>query len=403
LAQQAAILEAFGARPPELQELLAYNANSFHCESLFAAPQLPLDDEPMVTFWERCITDAASRGSYAALCERLPQLSFPIRAGLSESGPYRAATLRGVPPAELPEATGLALLQPERLSIVLYQSAAGRIPLILTRCRDDFVSLVQALTRRNEPWPVPDAMGAQMVSGYLSWGRLHAHRRAWEALPAARRATATWEAELQRLLPQRELYQDRFILLTDGPYSAVPATDLGLDDTRWRELSLAIRREHECTHYFTRRLFGVMRNNLLDELIADYVGIASALGRLAPAWLLRFLGLEDASGYRAGGRLEIYRGTPPLSPVARLSHPSPLSDAAFGVLQRLVRAAVANLARFDVACEPRLGSPRERALLIAALATLRLEDLAGSGALASLEAAYRHALEWVPASGCSAP
>ena len=39
---------------------------------------------------------------------------------------------------------------------------------------------------------------------------------------------------MARIVPYRELYQDRFILLSDGPYSAVPAADLGLDDAEWR-------------------------------------------------------------------------------------------------------------------------------------------------------------------------
>jgi hypothetical protein len=385
LARQAATLTSFGTREAELDELLAYNANPFAPDALFAAPQIPLADEPMVGFWEECAADAGNRGAFAALRDRLPQLRFPIGEGIGGSDAYLAATRRGVPPEQLPAATGLALRRPELLEVVLHPSAAGRIPLIVSRCREDFVSLVQALTRRNEPWPVPGAMGAQMVSGYVNWRRVDELRRAWESTPAARRAAATWEEELARLRPRRELYQDRFILLTDGPYSAVPPAALGLEAARWRELSLAIRREHECTHYFTRRLFGAMRNNLLDELIADYVGIASATGSLEPAWLLRFLGLEDPEGYRVGGRLEVYRGTPPLS------------DGAFGVLQRLVRAAVENLARFDARHRPPAAGPRDRALLIAALAALRLEDLAAPDADGRLAAAYERVLAWRPA------
>jgi len=67
-----------------------------------------------------------------------------------------------------------------------------------------------------------------------------------------------------------------------------------------------------------------MRNNLLDEVIADYFGITAACGRFRADWLLRFFGLESYPRYRAGGRLEHYRGDPPLS------------DAAFLVLQRLL-------------------------------------------------------------------
>jgi hypothetical protein len=382
--RQAATLEAFGAQPAELVELLLYNDNLFASEAFFAAPQLPLADEPFVAFWEHCVVEAAGRGSFAVLRDKLPQLRFPIASGISQTAPYLAATRQGLAPDRPPGEDGLTLTDPERLEIVLHTSPAGRIPLLITRCREDFVRLVQALSRRNEPWPVPPAMGAQMVSGYVNWERLHELRRAWEATPPGQRTTASWSEEMQRLRSQRDLYQDRFILLSDGPYSAVPAAELGLDEARWRELSLAIRREHECTHYFTRRLFGVMRNNLLDELIADYVGIGSAVGRLEPDWLLRFLGLEDFPSYRPTGRLQVYRGTPPLS------------DGAFAVLQKLVQAAAANLGRFDANRQPALGTPRDRALLIAALASLRLEDLAAPGAPALLDAAYDGACGWRP-------
>ncbi len=378
---QPALFAAFGASPGDAAELAPYCDNPYQAAALSAPPPLPLADEPFVPFWEKCAADAAVRGSAAALRDRLPQLCFPIREGISESAAYRAATRRGVPPAELPEdATGLPLRRPAELAIVLHPSAAGRIPLLISRCREDFESLVRALSRRNEPWPVPRAMGAQMVAGFNNWARLAELRQAWEATPPAERATPTWNAEMERLQGHRDLYQDRFILLSDGPYSGVAAAEVGVGEGRWRELSLTIRREHECTHYLTRRLFGAMRNNLLDELIADYLGVAVAAGRLRPEWLLRFLGLEDVPRYRAGGRLEIYRGSPPLS------------AGAFAVLQRLVVAAVAHLAAFDAARRPPLATPRDRGVLVTALCSLRLDELAAEDAPELLAAAYERAL-----------
>ncbi len=320
--------------------------------------RFPLPDEPFVAFWEAVEREARTRGAFAVLRERLPQLRFPIRAGISETEPYRAATRRGVPAETLPEATGLEIARPEAIEVVIHPSPAGRIPLLIARGRAEFVALIRALTKKNEPEPVPDAQGALMVSGYNNWSRVGELRRRWEALDPAARETATWGEELQRT--PRELYQDRFILLSDGPYSAVPAADLGLDEAEWREMSLVIRREHECAHYLTRRLFGSMRNNLLDELIADYAGLVAATGRFRADWFLRFVGLEEFPRYRPGGRLDLYRGKPPLS------------DGAFRVLQALVKAAAGNLERFR--------SPREMALTIAALASLRLEDLAAADA-----------------------
>jgi hypothetical protein len=361
-------LASLGASPEEVEEILAYNENAFHLDSLSPEVRFPLPDEPFVPFWEAVEREARERGAFAVLREHLPQLRFPVRPGISETAGYRAATRRGVPPEEIPEATGLEVGRPERIEVRLHTSPAGRIPLLIARGREELAALIQALTKRNEPEPVPSAQGALMVSGYNNWSRIGELRRRWEALPAAGRETATWSEEFQRLQPRRELYQDRFILLSDGPYSAVPAADLGLGEAEWREMSLTLRRDHECTHYLTRRLFGSMRNNLLDELIADYTGMVGATGRFRADWFLRFVGLEDFPRYRPGGRLDLYRGKPPLS------------DGAFRVLQALVKQAAENLERFDAGLPPGPRSPEETALLIAALASLRLEELAAEGA-----------------------
>jgi hypothetical protein len=170
-------------------------------------------------------------------------------------------------------------------------------------------------------------------------------------------------------MPRKELYQDRFIILSAGPYSATPADDVGMPPDAWAAASHTIRLEHECAHYFTRRVFGSMRNSLLDELIADHAGIVAAAGRFRADWLLRFLGVDDPRGFRAGGRLQNYRGSPALS------------DGAFVVLQSLVRAAAASLARFHASHAPggeaeNWNALTDRAHLIAALARAGLERLA---------------------------
>jgi hypothetical protein len=326
------------------EELRAYARNAFDAGALAEGLSLPLADEPFVAFWEARVAEARERGAFAVLCEHMPQLRFPIRAGISDSPAYQAATRRGTPPDEIAEATGLALERPEAVELALYPSPAGRIPLLIVRGRPEFVALVRAITHKNEPKPVPDSQGAIMIAGYNNWTRVRELRRQGEEL-------------------RRELYQDRFILLSDGPYSAVPAADLGLPEGKWRELSLVLRRDHECAHYLTRRIFGSMRNNLHDELIADYAGITAAAGRYRADWFLRFLGLEGFPSYRTGGRLDLYRGDPPLS------------DGAFQQLHGMIKEVAETVERFDAG---RTDDPRERALVILALAVLGLEELTGT-------------------------
>jgi hypothetical protein len=376
---QGAVLCGLGATAGECEELLRYNENVFHVPGA-GDTAWPLPDEAFVACWEGWAAEAPSRGAFAVLAEHLPQLSFPIREGMSASPAYGAATRRGVPPGELPEATGLTLARPELVELSLHPSPAGRIPVLTVRGREEFVALVQALGHRNEPFPVPDSQGALMLSGYNNWARIGDLRRQWEARnPAGSPAGPEmgWGEEFARLKPRRELYQDRFILLSDGPYSAVPARDLGLDEAAWREISLTLRRDHECAHYLTRRLFGAMRNNLLDELLADYAGMVAAIGRFRADWFLRFLGLEDFPRLRPEGRIGIYRGKPPLS------------DGAFRVLQALVVDAARKVERFDALLPPGPRSLAERAKAITAIASLRLEDLAAVGGEERLGRAFR--------------
>lgn len=375
--RKAEILRRAGAGEAEAAELLAYNENHFYLAPLAGPLALPLADEPVLAFWEERAAAAREIGFAAALGPHLPQLRFPVRAGISQTEGYREATRRGRPVEEIAEATGLDLPREDSIEIVLHETAAGRIPLLIVRHRPTFVLLLQALARRNEPEPVADSQGALMVAGFNNWSRVGELQRRWEASPPAGRASATWAEEFRRIQERRELYQDRFILLSDGPYSGVPAADLGLTDGEWRELSLTLRREHECTHYLTRRLLGSMRNNARDELIADCAGLSAATGRFRADWFLRFM----------EGRLALYRGDPPLS------------DGAFAVLRTLLERAAHNVERFDQERAREEGKMADRFLLVATLASSTLEGLAAEEAPAQLDEAWGRLaanVSWAP-------
>jgi hypothetical protein len=374
-----------GVSEGETRELARYLESAFSLGGEGRGIEIPLPDEPCAAWWAGREPELRAAGAWAVLERYVPRLWFPVGSGMSRHPEYRAATLRGVPRDGLREATGLPIEGPEAVAIQVYPSFAGRIPVVTVRHRPDFVRLVQALTRRNEPVPIPDAQGAAMVAGLPNLARIAELRRRWEERDPGDGKSATWAEEWASLVERKELYQDRFILLSDGPYSGVPAADLGLSESRWRELSLSIRREHECAHYFTRRAYGSMRNHLHDELIADYAGVVAAVGRFRAGWFLRFLGLEGSEDRGGGRRIELYRGQPPLS------------DGAFARLQQLVRAAAANLEAFDSVCWPEEDRTlARRARMVQALATLRLDELASPEAPALLEQALAATEEPVP-------
>ena len=358
-AFRRSVLDAAGAATAAADCLLAYNETPFDPARLEGL-SWPLADEAHVEAWAEYEREAARVGVLEALRPRLVQLRFPVEAGISQTETYRAATRRGILPSS--DGPGPALRQPEKLDLAIHPTMAGGVPILVAFEREDFVTLVRVFSARNEPIPVPDAMGACIVTGLNNWDRVRRHRQAFEAGRDSPAEEAAWREEFARMVPRPELYQDRFIILSRGPYSAVAASEVGLAESAWRERSLAIRREHECTHYLTHRAFGRMRNNVLDELIADFAGLVQVVGRYDAALALRFFGLEAYPRWREGGRLESYLGEPPLPP------------AATTVLRTLVFRAVRNLEAFCATRPPQ--GRAEVAICALALAGLTLEELA---------------------------
>src|SRR6185295_9232442 len=205
-----------------LAELLAYTENHFQPDHLPATVVLPLEPERHVAVWREYAAAVEAGGSIEPLRDVFVQLRFPIRAGISQDETYRSATRLGVDPGTQPDA--VRLRGPVRL--VLHEHAAGPVPAFITSDRDDFVALFRVFTERNEPAPVPDSQGAVVVAGFNNWDRIRRSGGDWSVLEKAQ-------------------YQDHFLIVSDGPYSRVRASDIGLQDDDWRARSVTLRLEHE--------------------------------------------------------------------------------------------------------------------------------------------------------------
>lgn len=361
---RASTIASYGGNSSEIEELLVYNQKFFVHDSWQHSQEFPLKSEPHIATWKDYVAKARDIGVFETLKQTLVQLNFPIQEGISQTEAYRAVTIKGKNPDIIPEATGLVLQEPEKLRLNIYQSLAGEIPVLLPGNREDFQLLVRSLTKRNEPKPIPASMGACMVAGYNNWDRIRRYRQQWEKDNPLDCSEAEWEQEFKRLIPLKHCYQDRFIILSNGFYSNVLPQDIGLSESEWRHLSITIRLEHECTHYFTKRVFNSMRNNALDELIADYRGIIAANGNYRADWFLHFMGLESFPNYRASGRLQNYRGQPPLS------------NGAFKILQALIRDAAQNIEYFERKYVNQLRFSNFQTLMLIGLTHLTLEELA---------------------------
>lgn len=307
------------------------------------------------------------------LRDTLVQLRFPIRQGISSETSYRGATLKGERP---PETGGLELVAPDGLSLRLHPSLAGAIPVLGVSARADFEALVRALTARNEPVPVPQAMGACLVNGLNNWDRIRRLEARWRAQDPGERDARTWAEAFRRIVQQPALYKDRMIVLSRGPYSGVASSHVGMDEDEWQELSVAVRLEHECAHALTLKVFGALRHDMLEELVADWAALIAATGGYRVELARRFLGIEAHPAFRPGGRLEIYRGSPPMS------------DRAFGVARRLAVDATATLNELAADGEFELDRSDVLARLTVALLTLPIESVAGSGAVERIRSQY---------------
>jgi hypothetical protein len=360
-----AVLVDHGATEDVIEELLQFNR--CRVDLGLEVPEFPLDEEPHLAAWRRYADDAEREGVWQALRPRFPQLQFPIRTEISAAAEYRAATLRGEFPAA-DAGHGLELRRPERLELRIHPSIAGAVPILSTDHREDFVALVRAFSARNEPIPIPDSMGACLISGFNNWDRIASHRADWESADPSHLEPGAWSEEFRRLRSNKAAYQDRFIILSRGAYSGVTSNELGLGDNDWLERSYRIRREHECTHYFTVRIFGLLQHNVLEELVADFVGTIHGFGRFDSGAALLFLGLEAHPEFRPGGRLANYRGDPPIS------------DPAFEVICRLAHRAVRSLETVANANSGLERDPQRLARLVFELTKLTLEELASEEA-----------------------
>jgi len=371
------VLSRLGGAEAAVAEVLGY------CESPFVSvqvprPVFPLSDEPHVEDWRRYAAEAGSR-VFEYLQERLPQLSIPVCEGVSKTAAWTGVVLAGKPFRAEDFGGRLSLERPEQVSLFIHEHPAGALPVIVAGHRGDFETLVRALAARGEPVPIGAAVNAQMVAGFINWDRLGRYREGWLRHAPPGSGDRGWPQEMARLgTSERWRFQDRFVLICAGPYSGVPAPDLGLemDEQEWIEASTRLRVEHEFTHYATKRVFGCMSLNLLDETLADFMGITYALDTFRAAWYLRFLGLDDGPGgpeARPDGRIHTYA--------------SELSPPAFALLC----AVTVEAARALETLWGRFYSPSERGRFLLALAGMTLEILASEEATALFRESYEAA------------
>ncbi len=197
-------------------------------------------------------------------------------------------------------------------SITTEDTPAGSVQAVTLGNRQDFELFLQIMVFKCVPTAIPATQGASILDGVVNWTKIRAHEEEWLR---AGGAESGLKEEFKRFTSDRRNYTDALIVLAVGPYSAVPASKVGLDEEVWFRASQAIRKHHECTHFICRRLFREKINPVWDELVADAVGLYAAFGRYDPELAAVLLGVSER-GY-TGGRLENYKHEEDLETLSR--------------------------------------------------------------------------------------
>ena len=200
----------------------------------------------------------------------MPQLRLPQVEGISRSVLYKRAVLKGDPINDDMLAAAGPLVsweKPQAMTLWIARHPTGAVPALQTTSWNDFEQLARALAHRAEPTMLANGVHAQAASGLIHWGLIKRFGQQTRA---------------------------KIIILHQSPYGSVNAADVsgGLSDFEWLAASTTLRLEHELTHLATKRVLGEMRLNLLDELIADCMGMVAALGTFEAKLFGRCLGIN---------------------------------------------------------------------------------------------------------------
>lgn len=276
----------------ESDQLADYLRNDFLDEANDPLPELPLANESHIASWRLWHEDAEV--SYKLLAEELPQLLFGVGTGISKTTPYHQAILGGDVNARpsgdhLPDGD---------IGFSVETHWAGSLPILRPHTRDTFEWLFRVLGFKGEEVDIAPSVHAIFITGLPNPGRLVATREAWERGELVDDplvvGCSNWNEAIQALDrgdPTR--FRDRILVMHEENYASLTAEDVqeGLSESDWHEKSKVIRQEHEFAHYATRRMFGNMRFNLHDEIIADCMGFTKAFGYFEAELFLKCLGV----------------------------------------------------------------------------------------------------------------
>jgi hypothetical protein len=299
--------------PDDQQDaLLHYNQPWFAGALSHPLPNLPLPPCACTTTWEGYAEEATDSSWQEVLRERFPAFRFAIVSGMSQQPDYQQACRKGSEASGEPHTFSKANF----LQFEVCHPPSGSIPVLTVEHRGDFEDLLRILLHQNETVPIPATMGAVLISGLPNPDRIAGLKQNYfDSHPGAR--LGSWLREWEQIrVADRDAWQDRLVIVSTGPYSALPAAAIGLSQEAWQAASRIIRIHHECAHAFCKGLLGHMGNNLLDECIADFMGLRAAFGHFSASLFLQGMGVQTEGSLSPTGRMKNYLQQPELPATA---------------------------------------------------------------------------------------
>ena len=269
---------------------------------------------------EKSIT---GRAALEALARRFPQLYVAPAEGAQDA--HRAAAGRGIAPegANLDHFEGSP-----RDELREVGTPAGPVEVLFLERRRDFETFLQIIGHKSTPEPIARTVGAITYRGLADWGKVADARAAYLASGGD-----DWGSEFRRLASQPGAFRSEIVIISEGPYSNVPADETPYEPDEWLRISREIRLHHECAHVVCRRTMPDDVLPIWDEVTADVVGLLCATGRYDTALAARFLGVSE-NGF-TGGRLAEY-----------------LSEEQFARIDEVAASVYAACERVEQACGP---------------------------------------------------
>ena len=229
-----------------------------------------------------------------ALARRFPQLYVAPAEGAQNA--HRLASGQGIAPegANLDHFEGSPL---DELREV--ETPAGPVEVLFLEHRRDFETFLQIIGHKSAPDPIARTVGAITYRGLADWGKVTDAYRAYVASGGS-----DWGEEFSRLAKEPGAFRSEIVVISEGPYSNVPAEETPYAPDEWLRVSREIRLHHECAHVVCRRSMPDDVLPVWDEVTADVVGMLATTGRYDASLAARFLGVNEG-GY-ADGRLVEY-------------------------------------------------------------------------------------------------